>query len=61
MVVFIGTRTGRIAVCVCGLAITEWDWGNRTRSWSHDTTSDRPDLCPGWRVATPVEDSIEEQ
>jgi hypothetical protein len=54
MVVLTGTRTGRIAVCTCWRNLTEWDFGTRTTTWIHDDVDERPDLCPGWREATPV-------
>jgi hypothetical protein len=55
---FTGSTTGRIATCVCGLPITEWTFGTKTPRWTHDAIHERTDLCPGYRVATPVEGSI---
>jgi hypothetical protein len=60
MVVLTGTRTGRTAVCTCGLAISEWDFGTRHPIWSHDDLTERPDFCPGWRLAEPTSGSIKE-
>jgi hypothetical protein len=60
MVVLSGTRTGRTAICVCGLVLAEWDFGTKSPSWLHETVEAKPDLCPGWREATPRENSIRE-